>query len=96
MILPSREATTQPTTECSQLLFSLSSTAFMRPAGWFSLSYEWFGVSSPFDPTCRLVTSPFFSPLTLGALRLLLAVYSLVTTITVLVFESVRYRDASG
>ncbi|KAJ8584955.1 hypothetical protein M405DRAFT_853821 [Rhizopogon salebrosus TDB-379] len=68
----------------------------MRLAGWFSLSYEWFGVSSPFDPTCRLVTSPFFSPLTLGALRLLLAVYSLITTITVLAFESVRYHDASG
>ncbi|KAG1736686.1 uncharacterized protein EDB91DRAFT_502038 [Suillus paluster] len=62
----------------------------------FFLSYESFGVSSPFDPACRLVTSPFFSPLTLGALRLLLAVYSLVTTITVLVFESVRYHDASG
>lgn len=57
------------------------------------LSYEWFGVLAPFDPTCRLVTSPFFSPLSLGALRLLFAVYSLVTTITVLVFESVRFHD---
>ncbi|OJA13740.1 hypothetical protein AZE42_01548 [Rhizopogon vesiculosus] len=65
--------------------------------GWkFSLSYEWFGVPVPFDPACKLVTSPFFSPLVLGALRLLLAVYSLITTITVLVFESVRYHDASG
>jgi hypothetical protein len=65
--------------------------------GWkISLSYEWLGVPVPFDPTCRLVTSPFFSPLALGALRLLLAVYSLITTITVLVFESVRYHDASG
>ncbi|KAG0699529.1 hypothetical protein DFH29DRAFT_46115 [Suillus ampliporus] len=62
----------------------------------FSLSFEWFGVSSPFDPACRLVTSPFFSPLVLGALRLLLAVYSLVTTITVLVFESVRYHDSNS
>jgi len=69
----------------------------MRLAGWrFFISYEWFGVSSPFDPACRLVTSPFVSSSSLGALRLLLALYSLVTTITVLVFESVRYHDASG
>jgi len=68
----------------------------MGLAGWrFLLSYEWFGVSSPFDPACRLVTSPLFSPLALGAIRLLLAVYSLVTTITVLVFESVRYHDSN-
>lgn len=61
----------------------------MRLTGLRSyLSYEWFGVSAPFDPACRLVTSPFFSPLSLGALRLLFAIYSLVTTITVLVFES--------
>lgn len=58
------------------------------------LSYEWFDVSAPFDPACRLVTSPFFSPLSLGALRVLFAVYSLVTTITVLVFESVRFHDS--
>ncbi|KAG1717492.1 hypothetical protein EDB19DRAFT_1653345 [Suillus lakei] len=55
----------------------------MRLTGLRSyLSYEWFGVSAPFDPACRLVTSPFFSPLSLGALRLLFAIYSLVTTIT--------------
>lgn len=69
----------------------------MKLAGWnIWLSYEWFGAPSLFDPACRLVTSPFLSPLALGALRLLLAVYSLVTTITVLVFESVRYHDANG
>lgn len=62
----------------------------------FYLSYEWFGVSAPFDSACRLVTSPFFSPLSLGALRVLFAVYSLVTTITVLVFESVRFHDSSS
>ncbi|KAG1847408.1 hypothetical protein F4604DRAFT_1884030 [Suillus subluteus] len=60
------------------------------------LSYEWFGVSASFDPACGLVTSPFFSPPSLGALRLLFAVYSLVTTITVLVFESVRFHDSSS
>ncbi|KAG2362898.1 hypothetical protein BDR07DRAFT_1450944 [Suillus spraguei] len=58
------------------------------------LSYEWFGVLAPFDPACRLVTSSFFSPLTLGILRLLFAVYSLVTTITVLVFQSVRFHSS--
>jgi hypothetical protein len=59
------------------------------------LSYEWFGVSAPFDSACRLVTSPFFSPLSLAALRVLFAVYSLITTITVLVFESVRFHDST-
>lgn len=69
----------------------------MRLTGLRSyLSYEWFGVSAPFDSACRLVTSPFFSPLSLGALRVLFAVYSLVTTITVLVFESVRFHDSSS
>ncbi|KAG1767143.1 hypothetical protein EDD22DRAFT_1008553 [Suillus occidentalis] len=69
----------------------------MRLTGLRSyLSYEWFGVSAPFDSACRLVTSPFFSPLSLGALRVLFAVYSLVTTITVLVFESVRFHDSNG
>lgn len=64
----------------------------MRLTGLRSyLSYESFGVSAPFDPACRLVTSPFFSPRTLGTLRLLFAVYSLVTTITVLVFEPVGF-----
>ncbi|KAG2338771.1 hypothetical protein BDR05DRAFT_978006 [Suillus weaverae] len=64
----------------------------MRLTGLRSyLSYESFGVSAPFDPACRLVTSPFLSPRSLGTLRLLFAVYSLVTTITVLVFEPVGF-----
>jgi hypothetical protein len=69
----------------------------MRLTGLRScLSYERFGVSAPFDPACRLVTSPFFSPPSLGALRLLFAVYSLVTTITVLIFESVRFHGGGS
>jgi len=67
------------------------------PRSTFSLgSYESFGVSSPFDPTCNLVTSPVFSPVVLGALRLLFAVYTLVTTITVLAFEVVVYHDSKS
>ncbi|KIJ64026.1 hypothetical protein HYDPIDRAFT_28920 [Hydnomerulius pinastri MD-312] len=62
----------------------------------FSLSYEWFGVAPQFDPTFKFVTSPVFSPSVLGALRLLLAVYTLVTTITVLAFESVVYHDSKS
>jgi len=62
----------------------------------FSLSYESFGVSSPFDPTFKLVTSAFFSPLILATLRLLLAIYSLVTIITVLAFEAVVYHDSKS
>jgi hypothetical protein len=77
-------------------IFHNLSTASMRLTGLRScLSYERFGVSAPFDPACRLVTSPFFSPPSLGALRLLFAVYSLVTTITVLIFESVRFHGGS-
>ncbi|KAH7890291.1 hypothetical protein F5I97DRAFT_1933657 [Phlebopus sp. FC_14] len=60
----------------------------------FPLSFEWFGVSSPFDPTNRFVTSPVFSPLTLGTLRLLFAVYTLVTIITILAFEVNVYHDS--
>ncbi|KAF9218881.1 hypothetical protein BS17DRAFT_475351 [Gyrodon lividus] len=66
----------------------------LRPT--FSLSYDSFGVSSPFDPVFNLVTSPVFSPLILGALRLLIAVYSLVTIITVLAFEVVVYHDSKS
>ncbi|KAH7921500.1 hypothetical protein BV22DRAFT_1038573 [Leucogyrophana mollusca] len=59
-------------------------------------SYERFGVGSPFDPANRLVTSPVFSSLTLGALRFLLALYTLVTTITVLASESLIYHDSKS
>ncbi|KII83926.1 hypothetical protein PLICRDRAFT_46698 [Plicaturopsis crispa FD-325 SS-3] len=49
-----------------------------------SLSYATFGVSVPFDPEHRLVTSPVFSPLVLALTRLLLALYALCTSIYVL------------
>ncbi|KAI9567861.1 hypothetical protein HD554DRAFT_843006 [Boletus coccyginus] len=47
-------------------------------------SFAGFGVPSPFDPTFHYVTSPVFSPVVLGALRLLVAVYTLITTIVTL------------
>jgi len=47
-------------------------------------SYEAFGVSSPFDPTFHYVSSPILPPIVLGALRLLFAVYTLVTDILTL------------
>lgn len=66
----------------------------LRLTAW--LSFEGFGVSSPFDPTFHYVTSPVFSPLILGALRLLFAVYALITAITVLAFESLVFHDANS
>ena len=47
-------------------------------------SFGAFGVSSPFDPTFHYVTSPVFSPVVLGTLRLLFAVYTLTTIIVTL------------
>ncbi|KAF8557174.1 hypothetical protein OG21DRAFT_1407583 [Imleria badia] len=48
------------------------------------LTFEAFGVSSPFDPTFHYVTSPILPPMILGSLRLLFAVYALITAITTL------------
>lgn len=59
-------------------------------------SFEGFGVSSPFDPNFYYVTSPVFSPVTLGALRLLFAVYALITTITTLAFSSLVFNDSDS
>ncbi|KAH7334991.1 hypothetical protein B0J17DRAFT_672329 [Rhizoctonia solani] len=47
------------------------------------------GVHTPFDPTCTLVTSHVFSPTTLAAIRLALAIYSLVALIVNIVWQSV-------
>ncbi|KAH7908137.1 hypothetical protein BJ138DRAFT_1013387 [Hygrophoropsis aurantiaca] len=58
--------------------------------------YERFGVGSPFDPAHKLVTSPVFSPLALGIIRFLLALYTLVTTITILASESLVYHDSKS
>ncbi|KAN0082889.1 hypothetical protein V8E55_008684 [Tylopilus felleus] len=52
-------------------------------------SLEAFGVSSPFDPTFHYVTSPVFPPVVLAVLRLVFAVYALVTITIILA----RYQD---
>lgn len=65
----------------------------IRSTSW--LSFEGFGVPAPFDPSFHYVTSPVFSPMILGALRLLFAVYALITAIITLAFESVVFHDAS-
>ncbi|KAF8436233.1 hypothetical protein L210DRAFT_3452269 [Boletus edulis BED1] len=54
-------------------------------------SYEAFGVSSPFDPTFHYVSSPILPPSVLGALRLLFAVYTLVTDIVTLTDDPTSY-----
>lgn len=51
--------------------------------------YARVGVNEPFDLPNDLVTSPFFSSSTLAGIRLLLAVYALVTSIVVLAIDSV-------
>lgn len=65
----------------------------LRSPSW--LSFEGFGVSSPFDQTFHYVTSPVFSPVILGVFRLLFAVYALITAIITLTFDSVVFHDAN-
>ncbi|KAI6129379.1 hypothetical protein EDD16DRAFT_1471474 [Pisolithus croceorrhizus] len=58
-----------------------------------SFSYASFGVSTPFDPSFALVTSPlpFLPPSVLGAVRALLAVYTLLAIIVILGFDAAVY-----
>ncbi|KAF9446710.1 hypothetical protein P691DRAFT_708055 [Macrolepiota fuliginosa MF-IS2] len=53
------------------------------------------GVSDPFDPDHRLVTSPLYSPRTLALQRLVLAIYGCTTLIVSLVYESVVLRQGN-
>lgn len=57
------------------------------------LSFSLFGVPSPFDPTCTLVTSslPFLHPSVFGAIRALFALYTLVVCVVILIFEAAVY-----
>ncbi|KDQ49594.1 hypothetical protein JAAARDRAFT_42703 [Jaapia argillacea MUCL 33604] len=52
--------------------------------------YALLGVSSTFDNDQALVTSPLFSPLTLGFIRLALAVYTFTTCVVVVTWEGVN------
>jgi hypothetical protein len=58
--------------------------------------YPRLGVNSPFDPSCTLVTSPFFSPLVLACIRLSFAFYTLFALIFVLVWEVVKKDGADA
>lgn len=51
------------------------------------------GVTEPFDPQCKLVTSPFFSPAVLAACRLVVALFSLLTLCITLGWDS---EDGTG
>ncbi|KAF8874991.1 hypothetical protein BD779DRAFT_1564838 [Infundibulicybe gibba] len=51
---------------------------------------------APFDPAHRLVTSPFFSPLALAAIRLSIALYTLVTLLFTLIWDGIRLKVAAG
>ncbi|KAG8862541.1 hypothetical protein FRB96_001098 [Tulasnella sp. 330] len=51
--------------------------------------YDYFGIALPFDGDCTLVTSNIVSSRLLGIIRLVLAIYTLVTLIVILVWEGV-------
>ncbi|KAF7354027.1 hypothetical protein MVEN_01089500 [Mycena venus] len=50
----------------------------------------------PFDPHHTLVTSPFFSPRALAAIRLAVACYTFVTLVFSIVWSIVVEKDAAG
>jgi len=60
------------------------------------ISYESLGVSSPFDPKHKLVTSFAFSPLTLALIRLALAFYTLFVSVFMLVWEATVFHAAAS
>lgn len=55
--------------------------------------YRRMGVSSPFDASYDLVTSPVLSPLALAICRLTLATYGLAVVLTVIIWEGVKNED---
>ncbi|GLB38071.1 hypothetical protein LshimejAT787_0411220 [Lyophyllum shimeji] len=57
--------------------------------------YPQLGVTTPFDPAHKHVTSPFLSAPVLAGVRLLIAFYTLVTLLVTLIWEGVR-DDAAG
>ncbi|KAJ4467253.1 hypothetical protein J3R30DRAFT_2072328 [Lentinula aciculospora] len=58
--------------------------------------YESLGVSQPFDKQRAFVTSPWFSSITLAAIRGTIALYTLVTLLVILIWESTVLHDADG
>lgn len=56
--------------------------------------YPTLGVSSPFDTSATLVTSPVLSPAVLAAVRLVFATYGLTTALFVLIWDGVKLHTA--
>jgi len=54
------------------------------------------GVSSPFDTSNSLVTSPVVSPAVLAGIRLTFAVYGLTTALFVLIWDGVKLHTANS
>lgn len=54
------------------------------------------GVSPPFDPKLNFISSPFFSILALGAIRLFFAVYTFATLLVVLIWQSARLHEGNS
>jgi len=52
------------------------------------------GVSAPFDPALKFVTSPVFDPFVLALVRIVFAVYTFVTLLFLLIWEGVVVHDA--
>ncbi|KAH9890691.1 hypothetical protein C8Q73DRAFT_135673 [Cubamyces lactineus] len=58
--------------------------------------YARLGVSEPFDPDHKLVTSPVFSPLVLAIIRLGLAFYGLFVLLFHLIWDAVKTHEADS
>ena len=58
--------------------------------------YARLGVSEPFDPDHKLVTSPVFSPLVLAIVRLGLGFYGLFVLLFHLIWEAVKTHEADS
>ncbi|EGN98716.1 hypothetical protein SERLA73DRAFT_181325 [Serpula lacrymans var. lacrymans S7.3] len=66
------------------------------PGRSFKSLLAWSGLSVPFDPAHTLVSSPFFSPRVLGVIRLVIALYTLATAVTVLAYNAVHFKPNAG
>lgn len=58
-----------------------------------SAVYATLGVPSPFDTSFSLVTSPVFSPLVLGVIRLTLAIYATAFILGKIIYEGIHFKS---
>ncbi|KAF8626917.1 hypothetical protein AX15_004630 [Amanita polypyramis BW_CC] len=61
---------------------------------WRRLAHA-FILDRPFDPNLNFITSPFFSVPVLGAIRLSLGLYALVTLVVTLAWDGAKFHDAN-